>query len=1042
MGRVECLFLSGGAWSLEAHPAPNAPVGLGRGRPKRKDQHVMSKPFRGMRAITRWQRALGTAAAAVLLAASLGLSAPGLAQAAGGRVLPAPAFLHRLTAGPAIAPGAVVHATLVLQSRNPAGLGSLATAVSTPGNLAYHHFMSRQQILAQYGPNPTTAAALVASLRQQGFSAQTHGWTVSASAPASRWTALLSTRLATYQWHGHTFRGQEGSATVPAWMASTVSGVTGLTTFAPPAPVAVAKKTVPQAAAKNASLVRSSASPASVTASNGPFSVTATIPGGANKPTGMPVHVILQASYGGSPDLSAGLAPTGDPVPTTSTGTAPASHVSAVVDGGDLVLAFTSSQAMTASEQVAVYPFMGYNGYPISGYPPVTLTLPPLTWTGPSTVQALTAQGVNQVYGASGLTAQLHGRVPQVGVFAAGVPTAAMLAALDTFSQQNQMAPPTVTTVPVSTGAIPPGTGWGFETTMDLQDQAAAAPGAHITVYSDPAFDVGAMLQAVMNQPVSAVSFSFGTSGVDAELAPLADALTVQGVSLLVSSGDSGSQSGNFPQSFTPPVLPPAISEPADLSPVTAIGGTDVAVTQNLQPVYTQAWGGLYLASLTPLGQQQVLEAKAASGGGFSLVTPVPSWQAPFLPAGATGRGVPDLGIMADPYVAGLAIVGRSGTAYIGGGTSQGAPLMAGWVADMAAVSGTGLGSLDPLLYQLAAVDPTLYTQSVAGDNGAYAITSQDNTAGTWNPITGLGSPNITALAQVVMAGSHPSVFVTAPATAPLGSSVTLDASSMNLAHATYQFWVRDPQDGAWTSSGAFSAASAFTFTPAVPGGYTVQVMARSASGGAIIPSATATVQVTTNRAMVSALTVESTAGRTVQPAGASVTFTANATDSGPHPEYQFWVRGPAGVWQIAQNYSGANAYTAANLPPGSYAVAVYALDAAQVAAGAWSQAFSYATVVNVASAVTLSAPATGTVGSPVSVTAKATGLTTPVFQFWVEAPDGTWTQSGAYSQVKTDTFTPSQSGTYHVMVYAKDPVAPATSQFAVTSAAVVSVSG
>ncbi len=1002
----------------------------------------MSNPFRGRRAIPRWQQALGSVGAAVLLAAPLGLSAPGLAQAAGGRVLPAPAFLHRLAAGPAIAPGTLVRATLVLQSRHAGALDRLATAVSTPGSPLYHHFLSRQQILAQYGPNPTTTAALVDSLRHQGFTAQSHGWTVSASAPAARWTALLSTRLATYHWHGHTFRGQDGSATLPAWMAGVVTGVTGLTTFAPPAPVAVAKKTAPAPAVKNAALVRDSATPSSVTASNGPFSVTATIPGGANKPTGMPVHVILQASYDGFPDLSAGLAPTGDPVPTTSTGTAPAAHFTPVVDGGDLVLSLTSSEAMTASEQVAVYPFMGYNGYPISGYPPVIITLPPVTWTGPSTLQALTAQGINRVYGASGLTAQLNGRVPEVGVFAAGVPTAAMLAALDTFSQQNQMAPPTVSTVAVSTGAIPPGTGWGFETTMDLQDQAAAAPGAHITVYSDPAFDVGAMLQTVMNHPVSAVSFSFGASGVDTELAPLADALTVQGVSLLVSSGDSGSQSGNFPQSFTPPVLPPAVSEPADLAPVTAVGGTDVAVTQNLQAVYTQAWGGTYLAQLTSLGQQQVLEAKAASGGGYSSVTPVPSWQVPFLPAGSTGRGVPDVALMADPYVAGLAIVGRSGTAYIGGGTSQGAPLMAGWVADMAAISGTGLGSLDPLLYQLAAVDPTLFTQSVAGDNGAYVITSQDNTPGTWNPITGLGSPNITALAQVAMAGASPSAFVAAPATAALGSSVTLDASSLNLAHATYQFWVRNPRDGAWTNSGAFSAATAFTFTPAVPGAYTVEVKARSASGGAIVQSATATVQVTTTHAMVSALTVDSTAGGTVQRPGASVTFTASATDSRQDPEYQFWVRGPSGTWRIVQNYSSANAYTAANLPAGSYAVAVYALDAAQVAAGAWSEAFSYATVVNVASAVTLSAPTLGTVGTPVTVSATAVGLTAPVFQFWVQAPDGTWSQSGPYSPAAADAFTPSQSGTYHVVVYAKDPLAPATSQFAVTSETSVSVGG
>ena len=991
---------------------------------------------------SRAHRMLASAATAVLVAAPLGLMAAGRAHAASGRVLPAPAFLHRLAAGPAVPGTALVRATLVLQARHPDALALLAAAVSTPGSPQYHHFLSRQHILAQYGPRPAAARALVESLRQQGFSAVDHGWTVSAAAPSARWTALLSTRLATYHWHGHAFRGQVGAATVPAWMAGTVSGVTGLTTFMPPAPVSVAKKVAAPTARQSAAVVQGSATPASVTASSGFLSVTATIPGGANKPTGMPVHVILQVSWDGFPDLQAGLAPTNDPVPTTSTGTAPRVSTTAGLDGGDIVLSIAAHQAMTASEQVVVYPFMGLNGYPISGYTPVTITLPPLTWSGPSTLQALTAQGINQVYGAQNLTQQLGTRVPQVGVFAAGVPTSAMLAALSTFTQQNQIPTPTVRTVAVSTGSLPAGTGWGFETTMDLQDQAAAAPGAHITVYSDPAFDVGAMLQAVINHPVPAVSFSFGEEGVDAQLAPLADALTAEGVSLLVSSGDSGSQSGNFPQSFTPPVLPPAVSEPADLMAVTAIGGTDVAVTQNLTPVYTQAWGGTYLGSLTPLGQQQMLEGKAASGGGYSTTTPVPSWQAPFLPAGSTGRGVPDMALMADPSAAGLAIVGRSGTAYIGGGTSQGAPLMAGWIADMAAVAGTNFGSLDPLLYQLAAVNPSLFTQAVRGDNGAYQIGSQDNAPGTWNPVTGLGSPNIGALAQVAMAGTGPSAFVTAPSSVPLSSSATLTASALNLSQPRYQFWVQNPRNGAWTSSGAYSSATHFTFAPAVPGSYHVLVDAESAGGGPIVPSSMSTVQVTSSAAMVSHLTVNSTASGAVQPAGASVAFTANATDPGGHPEYQFWMHGPSGQWRIVQNYSAASSYTAANLAPGSYTVAVYALDAAQVAANAWSQAYSYSTVVNVASAVTLTAPATGTVGAPVAATAHATGLTNPVYQFWVEAPDGTWSQSGPYTHTRTYTFAPAQSGTYHVVVYAKDPYAPSTSQFAVASMAVVSVAG
>lgn len=90
---------------------------------------------------------------------------------------------------------------------------------------------------------------------------------------------------------------------------------------------------------------------------------------------------------------------------------------------------------------------------------------------------------------------------------------------------------------------------------------------------------------------------------------------------------------------------------------------------------------------------------------------------------------------------------------------------------------------------------------------------------------------------------------------------------------------------------------------------------------------------------------------------------------------------------------------------------------------------------------MTLTLPATGTVGAPLSVQAAADNLTNPVYQLWVESPGGIWQSSGGYSHAPDYTVTPQAVGNYQVIVYAKDPYAPSTSAFAVTAQAMVNVS-
>ncbi len=164
---------------------------------------------------------------------------------------------------------------------------------------------------------------------------------------------------------------------------------------------------------------------------------------------------------------------------------------------------------------------------------------------------------------------------------------------------------------------------------------------------------------------------------------------------------------------------------------------------------------------------------------------------------------------------------------------------------------------------------------------------------------------------------------------------------------------------------------------------------------------------------------------------GSTLTFHGHAVDWRGTPEYQFWLENATG-WHMVQNYSP-NSSWSMTAAKGSYAVTVYAMNASQIKGGYWDTALSATQIANVNSTVSLSTPPTGTQYTSLSLTAQATNLIHPMYQFWVEHPDGVW-QGMDYSTKNVDQFNPSARGTYHVIVYAKDPIAPANATNAVWS--------
>ena len=306
------------------------------------------------------------------------------------------------------------------------------------------------------------------------------------------------------------------------------------------------------------------------------------------------------------------------------------------------------------------------------------------------------------------------------------------------------------------------------------------------------------------------------------------------------------------------------------------------------------------------------------------------------------------------------------------------------------------------------------YTWAQAQQAGA-------GTAGGWNPVTE---------ATPVL---PPAVSV-ATADAQVGQAVTLTVPVA--AGTTYQVWGQSPRTGAWRVLAPFQAGPALTFTPTSPGSWKLAVFAHR--GGTGLPTVL-TVSVAPHPVATSLELSGVPHG--VVPAGTSVTVSAAGTSTaGGSPWYQFWVRGRHAQWHMIQGYGATNTLALSNLAAGSYAVVVYALDPEQVAAGDWAQAVQQTALINVGSAVALTAPATGTAQHALAITAQATGLTTPVYQLWWELPSGVWQSSGAYSTTHAWTLTPTAAGTYRVVVYAKDPLAPNTAADAVSAETTVTV--
>jgi kumamolisin len=278
------------------------------------------------------------------------------------------------------------------------------------------------------------------------------------------------------------------------------------------------------------------------------------------------------------------------------------------------------------------------------------------------------------------------------------------------------------------------------EVTMDIELAIALAPGAEIVVYMAPGTEQGifdALSQAIADAEKlpSAISISWGEpeTGVSgAYLSSIDEVLreaAMLGVTVCASSGDEGAMNGSTDGT-------PTVNFPASSPHVLSCGGSTVheASGESLQE---SAW------NCTLHGM------RGATGGGVSRSFETPPWQqehsVPPAPNGSKGRGVPDVAGPADPHRGCAVVVG--GESCSSAGTSAVAPLWAALVAVANATLGARCGYITPLLYQLSKSGANPLREITEGNNGFYQ-------AGPgWNACTGLGSPHVKQLIEVLREG-------------------------------------------------------------------------------------------------------------------------------------------------------------------------------------------------------------------------------------------------------------------------------------------------
>ena len=511
--------------------------------------------------------------------------------------------------------------------------------------------------------------------------------------------------------------------------------------------------------------------------------------------------------------------------------------------------------------------------------------------------------------------------------------------------------------------------GWATEIALDVQWAHATAPLARIVLIEAPDASLNSLIGGVqlanaMGPGVVSMSFGASEAGYTASVDSV---FTAAKMTYIAATGDSGA----------------AVSWPAVSSNVLAVSGT--SLTYSGTGARTEvAWSG--------------------TGGGMSAYTATPAYQNSGVPGmgSPVRRTVADVSFNADPNTGQyLATISPGSTAVSwlsAGGTSMSAPQWAGIIAVANALRAQTAQAA------LAGPHAMLYTK-IASVPGSYASAFADITKGSdgtcatctaklgYDPVTGLGTPNVTALLTALNAAAPVSAPVVGSAgiSGQVGTALSFTVSASSVNPLTYSL------SGA-PAGMAINSSGIVTWAVPVAGTYTVTVTASDAKANL---SGKGIYTVTIAAPLPPVVSAASISGKV----GTALSFTVSVVNANP-VSYSM-TAAPSGM-----TISTAGVVTWATPVLGTYAVTVTALDAKTGLSG---KAVYTVTIAAQPAPVVNAAAISGKVGTALAFNVSVTA-SNPLSYSLSGAPSGmTISSAGAVSWAVP------VAGTYAVTVVAKD---------------------
>jgi parallel beta-helix repeat protein len=280
------------------------------------------------------------------------------------------------------------------------------------------------------------------------------------------------------------------------------------------------------------------------------------------------------------------------------------------------------------------------------------------------------------------------------------------------------------------------------------------------------------------------------------------------GITALASSGDSGAY--NQPYQTSPYG---GASYPSTDPYVTGVGGTSLYMNTTsgyLQWPYANATGTYGNETAWSWNNEQSYQW--GTGGGWSTLFGQPSWQKGPGVVNNGQRGAPDVSWDADVQT-GVAVSVFNYTTdvydyYIVGGTSVGSPSWAGSMALIDQKAGRSLGFINPTIYSILN-NGTEYSRAfhdiTVGNNNPYSATKG------WDPLTGIGSPNLGELADYLAPTGQLPVVVTNDFSDALGQAYAYGQVVNLTAIVADNLTIKGPVTATITSSSGATIASNIT---------------------------------------------------------------------------------------------------------------------------------------------------------------------------------------------------------------------------------------